>query len=475
MTKKIYPIILCGGQGKRLWPVSTYEKPKQFASFFGSQNLLEETLNRLNDDMFHAPLIVCNKQHEGLLKHVVDRSFGKNTNIILEPIARNTAAAAAIATKFILEKDENAKLLILASDHFINPLQAFHDIINQAIDIIQENHIVAFGIKPAHPYTGYGYIEIGESSSLKSNIYPIKSFHEKPDLNTAQDYINTGQFFWNSGIFAFNASYMEKLFQQHSDDIWQKITVAYANMKINNNLHTILKKDYIHIQNIAFDIAIMEKTYAGFMIECDMEWSDLGSWNSIWHIMEKNEDNNVIQGNNITVDDTYNSYIKNNTRGNLAVLGLDNVIAIYHNEDVILCSKDQSENIKNVAKEIELKNKLENVQGNLTYRPWGCFEILTEGYSYQVKRLTINTGGIISLQYHNHRSENWVVVSGTASVTLEDKMFDLYETESVYIPKGKIHRVENKQPNPLIIIEVQSGDVLKEEDIIRLEDVYGRS
>ena len=475
---KIYPVILSGGLGNRLWPLSQMNKPKQFHIFTNDEMMIDATLKRAKHDLFHPPTIIGLSTHQFLISETLRaHDFAiENDNaldILLEPEGKNTAAAVALAAKHFFTKDKDSLLLIMPADHIITKPEIFYHGLEQLTPWVTGGKIGTFGIVADSPHTGYGYIEADMGASLTTTIYPIKKFHEKPNRAQAENYLQAGNFYFNSGIFFCKASTVCAQFTTYAPEIWQKIEHAYANADRNDNIIKLRAQDYASIENLPFDKAIMEKSNDGIIMPIAMGWNDLGSWRNVYALAAKDQNQNHLRGN-VIAQQTTNSLIINHGQGMIATVGIDNQIIICRDENLLIIDKDKSEQVKNITDDLRAQNQQQYLVDRQIYRPWGSFTIIDQGENYVTKRLMIKSGGILSLQYHEHRSENWVVVAGVAHVQLDGRKFELNVTESLYIPQKSIHRLENKSDAPLIIIEVQSGAILKEEDIIRLEDYYGR-
>ena len=463
------PVIISGGTGTRLWPLSRKNKPKQFLSLFGESSLFQNTLIRLGGlDDVENPLIVCNTEHRFMVAEQLQTIEMSAREIILEPCARNTAPAIALAAIKALENGDDPLLLVLAADHLIQNVTAFHHAIEQAKQLAEQGKLVTFGIQPQSAHTGYGYIE----AVKKDQPSDVKRFIEKPDQKTAETYLAAGNFFWNSGMFLFKASsYINELQQYHPE------MVVACKKAIEKSITDL---DFIRADSDAFeqcpsdsiDYAVMEKTTKAMVVPLDAGWSDVGSWSSLWEAFPQDENNNVLVGD-VIIDSVTNSYIHSENRL-VTVLGLDDVVVVETHDAVMVAHKDQAQNVKNIVETLSNQNRKEVHTHRKWYRPWGSYDSVDYGKRFQVKRITVNPGASLSLQMHYHRAEHWVVVSGTAEVTRDDEVMLLGENESTFIPLGSVHRLRNPGRVPLEIVEVQSGSYLEEDDIIRLQDSYNR-
>lgn len=463
------PVIMSGGSGTRLWPLSRKHKPKQFIALFGKNTMFQETLSRLNGiDGMQAPIIVCNNDHRFMVAEQLHELEINSANIILEPIGRNTAPALAISALQAQSTGEDPILLVLAADHVIDNIPAFHQAIATAKIQAEEGLLVTFGIVPTLPNTGYGYIQ-AEEKNITSRV---KRFVEKPDLETATQYVDSGSYYWNSGMFMFKASTLISELEKHAPDI-----LTHSREALSKGVKDL---DFIRLDTDAFtacrsesiDYAIMEQTNKAVVVPLDAEWNDVGSWSSLWECAAQDADNNVLQGD-VMIDDVHNSYIHSEHRL-VSVLGLDNIVVVETADAVMVASKDSAQNVKNIVNRLVNEKREEAENHRLCYRPWGCYDAIDVGERFQVKRITVNPGASLSLQMHHHRAEHWIVVTGTAEVTCDDKVMLVSENESTYIPIGTKHRLHNPGRVLLEMIEVQSGSYLGEDDIIRFEDNYSR-
>jgi mannose-1-phosphate guanylyltransferase len=463
------PVIISGGTGTRLWPLSRKNKPKQFLSLFGEYSLFQNTLSRLSGlQDIDSPLIVCNTEHRFMVAEQLQEIDIAAKDIILEPCARNTAPAIALAALRAIENDKDAVLLVLAADHVIQNIPAFHKAIEQAKKHAEQDKLVTFGIQPQSAHTGYGYIEAGK----KDQPSEVKRFIEKPELATAESYLAAGNFFWNSGMFMFKASaYLDEL-QQHSPEILSACKASLEKSVIDLDFIRVETESFEHSPSDSIDYAVMEKTTKAFVVPLDAGWSDVGSWSSLWEAFPQDENNNVIIGDVIT-DSVHNSYIHSENRL-VTVLGLDDVVVVETHDAIMVAHKDKAQEVKKIVEALNKQERKEVLTHRKCYRPWGSYDSVDYGERFQVKRITVNSGASLSLQKHYHRAEHWVVVSGTAEVTRDDEVILLGENESTFIPLGSVHRLRNPGRVPLEIVEVQSGSYLEEDDIIRLQDNYNR-
>jgi mannose-1-phosphate guanylyltransferase/mannose-1-phosphate guanylyltransferase/mannose-6-phosphate isomerase len=478
MYSNIHPVILSGGSGTRLWPLSRANYPKQLLSLVGKETMLQNTLIRaaalLNAQ---APILVCNSEHRFLTQEQCEAIHIKPEAIYLESIGRNTAPAIALAAFHLIQIDENAIMLVLPADHVINDQVAFAQAVETAKIAAQEDYLVTFGVVPDAPETGYGYIKMGKTITFDTaaplTAYQVQSFSEKPKLETAQAYLQEGGYAWNSGMFVFTAKrYLQEL-QQHRSDIfiaaqeaWQKRTTDLGFIRPDKNAFMACPADSI-------DYAIMQVTDRAVVVPAQFSWSDVGSWDSLWQILPKDDTDNFISGDTYVME-VRRSYIRAESRL-VSVIGLDDVIVIETADAVLVMHKSKAQQLKTVIQRLEADQRKEHLEHLRIHRPWGWYEGIDRGERFQVKRIMVKPGEKLSLQMHHHRAEHWVVVSGTAKVIVENKETLFAENQSTYIPLGKSHRLENPGKIPLHLIEVQSGAYLGEDDIVRFEDSYGRT
>ena len=465
----ISPIIICGGSGTRLWPLSREKFPKQFISLVNDTSMLQDTLAHLPATQ-PAPVFICNEEHRFLVAEQVKQMQYANSSILLEPEGRNTAPAVALAALKVLAENKEALLLVLPADHVIKDTDKFHQAIDSAAVLAQQGKLVTFGVVPTHAETAYGYIKQG---SLVANAYSVAKFVEKPNVEAAQAYLASGEYLWNSGIFLFKAScYIEEL-QKFRPDILNACQQAMVNAEQDIDFVRPNRAAFLQCPAESIDYAVMEKTTNAVVVPLDAGWSDVGSYSALWEVCEQDAQHNVIKGD-VIAHNTTNSYIQSQNKL-VATLGVNNLVIIDTPDAVLIANKNKVQNVKNIVNELKKQQRPEATLHREVYRPWGKYNCVDRSERFQVKRITVNPGAKLSVQMHHHRAEHWIVVSGIAKVTLGDEVKLLNENESTYIPIGVIHALENPGKLPLKMIEVQSGSYLGEDDIVRFEDKYGRT
>ena len=466
----IIPIILAGGSGTRLWPLSRKIHPKQFISLVNETSLFQDTLTRLPKEALD-PIVICNEDHRFLVAEQAREINVTLNSIILEPIGRNTAPAIALAAIKVLNDFENPILIVLAADHKIENKSAFHDAIKIAHKLAENNKLVTFGIIPKSAETGYGYIEIEKKD--KAEYFDIKSFVEKPNQKNAINFLNSGNYLWNSGMFMFNASIYLSELNKFEPEILTSCKKSLSNEFKDLEFIRIDKKEFCKSPNQSIDYAVMEKTNKAKVVPLDAGWSDVGSWDALMDSKIKDSLGNVVEGD-VTLDKVKNSYFYSTNRL-VAASNIADLIVIDTQDALLVTTRDNSLSIKNIVKKLKKNKRTEIENHRKVYKPWGYYDSIDTGHNFQVKRILVNPGAKLSLQKHLHRAEHWVVVSGVAKITCGKKIYNLEKNQSTYIPKGEIHRLENIESYPLEIIEVQTGNYLGEDDIIRLKDDYQRN
>ena len=475
---KIYPVILSGGSGTRLWPLSRAVLPKQLLPLVGDKTMLQETALRVQSlpqdaGQIMPPLVVCGNEHRFMVAEQLREIKLAPLGILLEPVGRNTAPAVAVAAQYLLGIDPEALMLVLPADHVIADVAAFHQVIAEAALLAQEGALATFGIVPTGPETGYGYIRGGASVAPGRGACRVERFVEKPDLATALSFLVEGHYFWNSGMFLFRAGcYLDELgqFQPAMRDAC--VTAMRAGHR-DLDFCRLDEQAFTGCASDSIDYAVMEHTAHAVVLPAAIGWSDVGSWSALQAVQTGDADGNVVRGD-VYLDGVSNCLVRAERRM-VAVLGVQDLVVVETDDAVLVAHKDQVQRVKQVVDHLKQQGRTEHVQHRKVYRPWGSYEGIDLGERFQVKRITVNPGGKLSLQMHHHRAEHWVVVSGTASVTCGETVTLLTENESTYIPIGMTHRLENPGKLPLHLIEVQSGSYLGEDDIVRLEDVYQRT
>ena len=470
----IIPVVLAGGVGSRLWPISRSMLPKQFIDFPNLDgSLFQNTLSRLDGlNDISEPLVVCNADHRFLVAEQL-RALGNHHNtILLEPVGRNTAPAVALAALSAQQDYADPVLLVLPADHIIKDRLALHKVIEKGMRLARENKLVTFGIVPGAPETGYGYIEKGDELSEKS-AFEVSRFVEKPDRATAESYLAEGSYLWNSGMFMFTAAnYLQEL-KRHAADIFESCHAAYAELERGEDFQRISQALFENCRSDSIDYAVMEKTESAVVIPLDAGWSDLGAWDAVWDVQEKDSAGNVIVSGDVITEDVTNSYIHSESRL-LAVAGIQNAIIVETADAVLVVDKSKAQSVKQLVEQLEARSRDESVKHRLVFRPWGSYETLEIRQGFQIKHIIVNPGASLSLQMHEHRAEHWTVVKGVALVTCDNKEFELAFNESTFIPLGSKHRLSNNGAEAIEIIEIQIGDYLGEDDIVRFEDKYDR-
>ncbi len=469
----IIPVILAGGSGSRLWPLSRELYPKQLIDIYNENTMLQNTVLRLDGlDNVKPPIIVCNEDHRFMTAEQLRQIDVEPSAIILEPVGRNTAPAIALAALKALQMHEDPILLILPADHVIEKTNDFHAAISTGLGFAKSGKLITFGIIPDGPETGYGYIKKGDAIDSEAGIAAIDCFVEKPDKETAKKYIDTQEYCWNSGMFMFKASQIISELDIHSPGVVAPCKQAMGNGIRDLDFFRLNLTDFEKIPSDSIDYAVMEKTTKGVMIPLSVGWSDLGSFDALWQTGNKDDNENVIKGDVIT-HDVNASYISSENSLVTAV-GIENFVIVETKDAILVSPRDRVQDVKKIVKQLKDNGRQESVTHQKVYRPWGSYETMDIGDRFQVKRITVKPGAKLSLQKHFHRAEHWTVVSGAAIVTRGEKQMLLKEDESTYIPLGTMHRIENPGKIPLELIEVQSGSYLGEDDIVRFDDVYGR-
>ena len=470
----VIPVILCGGSGSRLWPLSRKSFPKQYLSLNHNKNTLLQITNKrlVGIQNLKNPILVCNEEHRFIVAEQMREIGIQPDSILLEPFGRNTAPAALIATLHALNSHENPLILILSSDHIIKNEEIFRQTICSGIAYAEKGRIVTFGSIPTSPETGYGYIETNEPFFEKIEGKEIIRFIEKPNIKSAQHFLKGGKHTWNSGIFLFKAKTFANEIRELSPDLYKNCQKCMSNEIQDLDFKRIDKDSFEKCLNVSIDIAVMEKTKLGTVLPMRSGWSDIGSWKSVWENAEKDVDGNSVIGK-VIAKDCKNSYLRSEKR--LVVgIGIENLILIETGDAILAAEKSQSQKVKDIVKELQERGINEGQEHKKVYRPWGYYLSLIEGTNWQVKFINVKPGESLSLQKHNHRSEHWVILKGKAKIELDEKVFELIMNQSCYIPLGSKHRLSNLEKEELTVLEVQSGSYLGEDDIKRYDDNYGR-
>ncbi|HVC02247.1 MAG TPA: mannose-1-phosphate guanylyltransferase/mannose-6-phosphate isomerase [Steroidobacteraceae bacterium] len=466
----LIPVILSGGAGTRLWPLSREMYPKQLLALAGRQTMLQDTAARLAGiPQAQPPIVVCNEAHRFTVAEQLRLLGIAPAAILLEPVGRNTAPAVALAALKALELSAEAIMIVAPADHVIRDARAFQRVAQEALAQAMSGKLVTFGIIAHSPETGYGYIRRGEGPGP---AYPVAEFIEKPPLDVASQFVASGDYYWNSGMFVFSAArYLEEL-RAFASDILESATAAFRAAKIDLDFTRVDKAAFEACRGESLDYAVMEKTRDAVVVPLEAGWSDVGSWSSLFDALPADEDGNVLQGD-VVVHDTQDCYVHSTSRL-VATVGLEDHIVVETKDAVLVAPKERVQDVKELVARLKRAGRSESAWHREVFRPWGSYDSIDAGERFQVKRLTVKPGGVLSLQMHHHRAEHWIVVSGTARITRDDTTFLLSENQSTYIPIGATHRIENPGKVPLHLIEVQSGSYLGEDDIVRFEDNYGR-
>jgi len=467
----IHPVILSGGVGTRLWPLSRASLPKQLLALNGARTMIQDTVLRAGESSTTPPILICSEGHRFLVAEQMQAIGVKPKSIVLEPFGRNTAPAAAIAALMVASEEPGGVVLLLASDHVVTDGEAFRAAVSCAASAAEQGHIVTFGVTPEGPETGYGYIQRGEP--VGRGVDAVKRFAEKPDRATAQSYLASGDYLWNSGMFVFRADVLLDELRAYEPGLVDACEVALASAVRDLDFVRLKATAFEKVKNVSIDYAIMEKTGNAAVVPCSIGWSDVGAWSSLWALQSRDENGNVIQGD-VLVHDTQDSFVRSE-KGLTALVGVRDLVVVVTDDAVLVADKRRAQDVKAIVDQMKLVDRPELTEHKVVYRPWGSYQGIDAGDGYQVKQIIVKPGGRLSLQSHSKRAEHWIVVQGTAKVTCDDKVFLLQENQSTFIPLGAQHRLENPSKQPLRLIEVQSGSYLGEDDIVRYDDAYGRA
>jgi mannose-1-phosphate guanylyltransferase len=464
------PAIMAGGAGTRLWPLSRKEFPKQFLNLTSDSSMLQQTLSRLEGTGHSAPILLASEKHRFLVAEQLRQSNSKSHKIVLEPFGRNTAPAIAIAAFMAASASPENVLLILSADHNITDVKGFQAAVSKAQVLAESNYLVTFGIVPDAPETGYGYIKIGDS--IDDNGHHVAAFVEKPDLETAQQYLEKGEHLWNSGMFMFKARVFLAELEKYQPEVFQFCKKAFDEMQYDQDFHRIPSNVFEDCPDISVDYAVMEQTNLAAVVSLDVGWSDIGSWDALSKVLQQDENGNSLRGDAIS-HNTKNTLIVSESRL-VSAIGVEDLVIVETKDAILVSHKDHVQDVKTVVSKLRKDERNEADCHREVYRPWGHYDSIDKGDRYQVKRICVEPGAKLSVQMHHHRAEHWVVVSGTAKVFCDGEEKILTENQSTYIPVGAIHSLENPGKIQLELIEVQSGSYLGEDDIERFEDRYGR-
>ena len=473
MASLVHPVILSGGTGTRLWPLSRTLRPKQLLQLTSDRSMLQETVDRVGADGFAPPTILCNEEHRFLIAEQLRDMAVQPRALVLEPIGRNTAPAATVAALMLAKAEPQAVMLLLPSDHQIGDVPAFHAAVRTAVAAARQGSLVTFGIPASSPEVGYGYIRRGEPLDGVPGCFRIDRFIEKPDLATAKTYVGNPDYAWNSGMFVFRVDVFIDEVRRLAPQMLALCERSLADAVTDSDFLRLAAEPFTAIRGESIDYAVMEHTQKGAIVPAEMAWNDVGSWSALWDISPHDADGNVIMGEALTLDAS-NCYIR--ADGNLvAALGIDNLIVVATDDCVLVAAKDRAQDVKKIVEAVEAAGRSEHYVHRRVFRPWGWYRLINSGDRYQVKEIVVNPGQRLSRQMHHHRAEHWIVVSGTALVSKGNENFYITEDHSTYIPHNTRHSLENPGKIPLRLIEVQSGAYLGEDDIVRFDDIYGRA
>lgn len=469
---RVVPVILSGGSGTRLWPLSRSSLPKQLLPLHGPRTMIQETVLRVRLPDTAAPILLCNDGHRFLVAEQMQEIGVAPSAIVLEPVGRNTAPAAAVAALVAGETDPHAIIALLPSDHVVADEKAFQKALDVAVRAAEGGSIVTFGMTPTGPETGYGYIHRGEPLAGLGGAFKVKAFKEKPDTTTAAEYVADGEYFWNGGMFVFRADVMLSEIERFEPAIIPAVRAAVANSARDLDFIRLEAESFPRAPNISIDYAVMERTERAVIVPCSIGWNDVGAWSSLWEVREQDEFGNVLQGD-VVVHNTRGSLV-HSERTLTALVGVRDLVVIATKDAILVADKGSAQDVKVIVDKLKAADRAEPMEHTVVFRPWGSYEVVDRGENFLVNHIMIKPGGSISLHMHHHRAEHWIVVQGTARVTCGERVTVLHENESTFIPLGEKHRLENPGRVPLRLIEVQSGPYLGADDIARLENADSR-
>lgn len=467
------PVILSGGSGSRLWPLSRKQFPKQFLALTGEHTLFQQTLKRLAFEGIEKPIVVCNKDHRFIVNEQLSQLKLQTQGILMEPFGRNTAPAVALAAMKLVNEGRDELMLVLPADHVIEDQKALQRALALATVAAERGEMVLFGVPATRPETGYGYIKSTNDALLPEGVSRVAQFVEKPDEQRATEFVEAGGYFWNSGMFLFRASRFLEELKKHDPDIYDNCLLTLERSVQDGDTVEIDEATFACCPDNSIDYSVMENTQRACVVPLSAGWSDVGCWASLWEVNAKDDHGNVSKGD-VVVQDSRNCMIHSNGKL-VSVIGLDDVVVVETKDAIMIAHKDKVQGVKQMVATLNEQGRSETQSHCEVYRPWGSYDSVDNGKRFQVKRISVKPGACLSLQMHHHRAEHWIVVSGTAEVTCDENVFLLCENQSTYIPIASVHRLRNPGKIPLEIIEVQSGSYLGEDDIERFEDIYGRS
>ncbi|MPQ68803.1 MULTISPECIES: mannose-1-phosphate guanylyltransferase/mannose-6-phosphate isomerase [unclassified Pseudomonas] len=467
------PVILSGGSGSRLWPLSRKQFPKQFLALTGKETLFQQTLERLVFDGMESPIVVCNLDHRFIVNEQLSSRQLTTQRILMEPFGRNTAPAVALTAMLLVNEGRDELMLVLPADHVLDDQKALQRALALATVAAESGEMVLFGVPATKPETGYGYIKSSNDALLPEGVSRVSQFVEKPDEKRATEFVEAGGYFWNSGMFLFRASRFLEELKKHDPDIYDTCLLTLERSTQDGDGVILDEATFAQCPDNSIDYAVMEKTQRACVVPLSAGWSDVGCWSSLWDVHEKDENGNVSKGD-VVIQDSHNCMIHGNGKL-VSVIGLEDIVVVETKDAMMIAHKDKVQGVKQMVNTLNEQGRSETQNHCEVYRPWGSYDSVDMGGRFQVKHISVKPGACLSLQMHHHRAEHWIVVSGTAEVTCDEKVFLLCENQSTYIPIASVHRLRNPGKIPLEIIEVQSGSYLGEDDIERFEDVYGRS